>query len=213
MVHRRASDGRVQPSTIAWCGLGAVVGTFCWTAASLLEPVVFGTRPYDATVFDVFRLLGWTLMIGGIIGASATLGDQYERVGRIGLGAVASGMVLVAGLHVRAVTVLVSAGFRAVPATEENTLVLIAAYGGYSLVVVGAGLLGIALWRVSDRPTITALLLVFAAVLPVGTLLSHDVLPAMLRMLLLQSNNLFVPFGVAWAALGVLVHRRAGRRD
>lgn len=213
MPHRRASGSRVQPLTIAWCGIGAVVGAFCWTASSLLEPVVFGTRPYDATVFDVFRLLGWTLMIGGVIGVPATLGDQYGRMGRIGLGVVASGMVLVEGLHLRAVIVLVSAGFRTVPATEENTLVLIASYGGYSLVVVGTGLLGIALWRVSDRPTITALLLVFAAVLPVGTLLSHSGLPAMLRMLLLQSNNHLVPFGVAWAALGVLVHRRARRRD
>jgi hypothetical protein len=122
-------------------------------------------------------------------------------------------MVLVAGLHVRAVTALVSAGFQAVPATGENTLVLIAAYGGYSLVVVGAGLLGIALLREPDRPTITAVLLIFAAVLPVGILLPYDVLPAMLRMLLLQSDNLLVPFGLAWAALGVLVHRRARRQD
>ncbi|OYR55579.1 hypothetical protein [Halorubrum sp. Eb13] len=189
------------------------MGVFCWTASSLLEPVVFGTRPYDATVFDVFRLLGWTLMIGGVIGVPATLGDQYGRIGRIGLGVVASGMVLVAGLHVRAVTASVSAGFRVVPAAGENTLFLIAAYGGYSLVVVGAGLLGIGLWKDPDRPTITAVLLVFAAVLPMGMLLPYDVLPAALRMLLLQSNNLLVPFGVAWAALGGLVHRRARRQD
>ena len=213
MVRRRASGSRVYSSTIAWCGISAVVGTFCWIASSLLEPAVFGTRPYDATVFDVFRLLGWALMICGVIGVPTTLGDQYERVSRIGLRVVASGMVLIAGLHVWAVTVLVSAGFRAVPATGENTLVLIAAYGGYSLVVVGAGLLGIGLWRDPDRPTITAVLLVFAAVLPVGMLLPYDVLPAALRMLLLQSNNLLVPFGVAWAALGFLVHRRARRQD
>lgn len=143
----------------------------------------------------------------------ATLGNQYGRVGRIGLGVVASGMVLVAGLHVRGATVLVSASFRAAPATGEHTLVLIAAYAGYSLVIVGAGLLGIALWRVSDRPTITAVLLVFAAVLPVEALLPYDVLPAMLRMPLLQSSNLRVPFGVAWAALGPVVLRRARRRD
>ena len=136
-------------------------------------------------------------MIGGAVGVPATLGDQYGRIGRIGLGVVASGMVLVAGLHVRAVTALVSAGFRVVPATGENTLVLVATYGGYSLVVVGAGLLGIALWREPDRPTSTAVLLVFAGVLPVGMLLPYDVLPAVLRMLLLQSNTLLVPFGVA----------------
>jgi len=213
MVRRRASGSRVHSSTIAWCGISAIVGAFCWIASLLLEPFVFGTRPYDATVFDVFRLLGWTLMIGGAVGVPATLGDQYGRIGRIGLGVVASGMVLVAGLHVRAVTALVSAGFRVVPATGENTLVLVATYGGYSLVVVGAGLLGIALWREPDRPTSTAVLLVFAGVLPVGMLLPYDVLPAVLRMLLLQSNTLLVPFGVAWAALGVLVHRRARRQD
>lgn len=213
MVRRRESGSRAHSLSIAWGGIGAVVGAFCWTASSLLEPVVFGARPYDATVFDVFRLLGWTLMIGGVIGVSTTLGDQYGRAGRIGLGVVAFGMVLIAGLHFRAVIVLVSAGFRAVPATEENTLVLSAAYAGYNLVVVGAGLLGIALWRLSDRPTITAVLLVFAAVLPVGLHLSYDVLPAMLRMLLLQSSNLFVPFAVAWAALGAAVYRRARRRN
>ncbi|SDF61161.1 hypothetical protein SAMN04488067_10671 [Halorubrum xinjiangense] len=213
MAHRLASGSRVHPSTIAWFGIGAVIGAFCWTAASLLEPVVFGTRPYDATVFDVFRLLGWTLIIGGAVGVPATLGDRYGRIGRVGLGVATSGMVLIAGLYVRAVAVLVSAGFQAVPATGENTLVLIAAYGGHSLVVVGAGLLGIALWRGPDRPAITAVLLVSAAVLPVGMLLPVDVLPAVLRTPLLRPNNLLVPFGVAWAALGVLVHRRAGRRD
>ena len=152
-------------------------------------------------------------MIGGVIGVPPTLGDQYGRIGRIGLGVVTFGTVLVAGLYVRAVTALVSAGFRVVPAAGENTLFLIAAYGGYSLVVVGAGLLGIGLWKDPDRPTITAVLLVFAGVLPVGMLLPYDVLPAALRMPLLQSNNLLVPFEVAWAALGVLVHRRARRQD
>jgi hypothetical protein len=174
----------------------------------MLEPVVFGTRPYDATTFDVLRLLGWTLMMGGVSGVPATLGDQYGRTGRIGLGLIASGMVLVAGLHIRAVSILVSAGFRAVPATGEQTLVLFAAYGGYGLVIGGSALLGTALWRTSDCPIITAALLVFAAVLPVGILLPFDVLPSMLRMLLLQSNNLLVPFGVAWTALGVLLLRR-----
>ncbi|EMA69983.1 hypothetical protein C468_00570 [Halorubrum kocurii JCM 14978] len=189
------------------------MGAFCWIASSLLEPVVFGTRPYDATVLDVFRLLGWTLMISGVIGVATTFGNQYGRSGRIGLGVVASGMVLIAGLHVRAVIVLVSAGFRAVPTTGENTLVLVAAYAGSTLVVVGAGSLGIALWRVSPRPTIAAVVLVVAAVLPLVALLSSGVLPATPRRLWLQSGTLLVPFAAAWAVLGAVVYRRAGRQD
>jgi hypothetical protein len=62
---------------------------------------------------------------------------------------------------------------------------------------------------------ITAALPVFAAVLPVGVIFPFDVLPSMLRMRLLQSNNLLVPFGVAWAALGVFfsVEHANGKRD
>ncbi|WP_372493025.1 DUF6920 family protein [Halorientalis salina] len=35
--------------------------------------------------------------------------------------------------------------------------------------------------------------------------------PTTLRTLFLHSNNLLVPFGVAWVALGIFVHERRAR--
>jgi len=120
-----------------WCGVGAVAGAVCWTGTSLLVPVVLGTRPYEASAFDVLKLVGWTLMMGGLLGVPNALGDYYRRLGRAGVGVTAFGMLLVAALQVRAVLVFVVAGFQAVPATGENLLVLLAAYRGYTLSLGG----------------------------------------------------------------------------
>lgn len=200
------------PRWTDWCGAAAAVGGVVWTTTPWLTVLVLGDRPYAATPFDPLLLFGWALMGAGLAGLHATLRDRYGTLGRVAVATTAVGMVLVAGLLVRSVVALASAGFRPVPATGEDLLVLLAAYGGYGLALLGAGLVGIALWRLDDRPTTTALLLVLAAVTPVVVLDPLGVVPAGVGSLLVRANGLLVPFGVAWVALGAFVHS-AARRD
>ena len=195
---------------LPWSGVAGAVGAPLWMAIPPLRTAVLGTRPYVGTAFDVGSFLGWLLMLGGLVGAHAVFRDRYGRLGRASAGLLGVGMVVVAGLLLRSVFVFVRAGFRPVPATGEDPAGLVLSLAfllGYGLVLVGAGGLGAALWRTDGRPTLTAGLLVLAAVVPfaaVGLRLG-SLLPLPLGRLLVGTNAAFVPFGVAWAALGYRV--------
>lgn len=174
------------------------------------EGVVLGSRPYVGTAFDVGSLVGWLLMLGGLVGAHLVFGDRYGRLGRASAVAVGAGMVLIAGLLLRSVVAFARGGFRPVPATGEDPAGLVLSLAfllGYGLVFVGSGGLGFALRRAEPQATLVARLLVLAAVVPfaaVGLRLG-SLLPLPVGRLLVGTNAAFVPFGVAWGALGYRV--------
>jgi hypothetical protein len=166
------------------------------------------------TAFDVGSLAGWLLMFGGLVGAHLVFRDRYGRLGRASVGAMAAGMTLVAGLLLRSVLAFVRAGFRPVPAAGEDPAGLVlslVALLGYGLVFVGTGGLGVALRRAEPRPTLAAGLLVLAALVPLAAvgLRLGSLLPLPVGRLLVGTNAAFVPFGVAWAALGYRVWSEA----
>jgi hypothetical protein len=209
MVDRSRAPGHDR-RWLPWSGVGAVLGALLWTAMPWAGRAVLGTRPYVGTAFDVGSLAGWLLMLGGLAGAHRVFGDRYGRLGRASAGATGVGMVLVAGLLLRAVLAFVRAGFRPVPATGEDPAGLVLSLAfllGYGLVLVGAGGLGVALRRAEARPALAAGLLVLAALVPfaaVGLRLG-SLLPLPVGRLLVGTNAAFVPFGVAWTALGYRV--------
>lgn len=208
MVDRSSGSGRERDRRwLPWTGVGAALGALLWTAMPWLQVAVLGTRPYVGTVFDVGSLAGWLLMAGGLVGVHLAFRRGYGRVGRAGLGATALGMALVTLLYARAALAFVRAGFRAVLATGEDPAGLALTWTfllGFGFVLVGAGGLGVGLWRLDDRPTLTSGLLVLAAALPVvaAGLRFGSVLPHPVGRLLVGTNAAFVPLGAAWVALG-----------
>jgi hypothetical protein len=209
MVDRSGASGHDR-GWLPWSGVGAVLGALLWTTMPWAGRAVLGTRPYVGTAFDVGSFAGWLLMLGGLVGAHRVFGDRYGRLGRASAGAIGVGMVLVAGLLLRSVLSFVRAGFRSVPATGEDPAGLVLSLAillGYGLVLVGAGGLGIALRRAAPRPTLAAGLLVLSALVPVAAvgLRLGSLLPLPVGRLLVGTNTAFVPFGVAWAALGYRV--------
>jgi hypothetical protein len=191
-------------------GLAAAVGAIVWTAVPWLERAAYGTRPYVATGFDGVAFVGVVLMAVGLAGVRTRFGARFGRPGRIGLGLVAVGLVLVGAVRARSVVVLVAEGLRAVPATGESPAGLVLTWAtllGYGCALAGAGLLGLALRRIDRRPRPTVALLVAAPLVPavaVGLRLL-GVLPLPLGRLLVGTNAALVPFGLGWAALGRLV--------
>lgn len=197
---------------LQWSGLGAVVGAVLWLAMPWLQLVTLGTRPYVATGFDVGSLAGWLLMFGGLVGFRTAFRGRYGYAGQVGVGLVGAGMVVVSGLVLRRVARLVAAGLHPVPATGEDPAGLVLSWAflfGFGAVLVGTGLLGVALWRLDARVTASVLTLapLLVALLAIGRFFS--VVPAPVSTLLVRTNAGFVPFVVAWAALGRLLYKTA----
>jgi len=195
---------------LAWSGAGSIVGALLWTTMPPLRTAVFGTRPYVGTGFDVVSLAGWLLMLGGLVGFHLGFRDRYGRLGRASVAVTAAGMTVVAGLLLRSALAFLRAGFRPVPSTGEDPAGLVlslAALLGYGLALGGAGGLGLAVWRAEERAPPVAGLLVLAAAVPVVAvgLRLGSFLPLPLGRLLVRTNAAFVPFGVAWAAVGYRV--------
>lgn len=210
MTAPRTRRHRSQP-WVARCGLGAVVGAAIWVAMPWLQHLSFGTRPSVATGFDVGSLVGWLLMGGGLVGVRTVFHDRYGRLGRVAVGLLGVGMVVVAGLLFRPMMVFVGAGLRPVPATGEDPAGLVLTWVfllGIGLVIAGTGLLGVALWRVDSSFSLTAGVLVTTPVLLLLTigLRALSVLPTPVGAVLVGTNVAFVPFAVGWALLGWLVY-------
>lgn len=200
---------------LPWSGAGAVLGALLWTTMPWLQTVAMGTRPYVGTAYDVGALAGWLLMAGGLVGAHRLFRDRYGRLGRVAVVTTGAGVAVVAALHLRSALAFVRAGFRPVHATGEDPAGLVLSLAfllGFGLVLVGVGGLGIALWRLEDRPTLAGLL-VLAAVVPFAAvgLRVGSALPVPVGRLLVGTNAAFVPLGVAWAALGYAVWSASGR--
>lgn len=202
------SAARLDPASRR--GLAGAVGAVVWTTVPWLERVAYGTRPYVATWFDAVAFVGIALMAVGLVGVRARFGGRFGRAGRVGLGLVAVGVILLCAVRARSVVVLVDAGFRAVPATGEDPAGLVLTWAtllGYGFALAGAGLLGLALRRIDRRPRLTVGLLVVAPLVPalaVGLRLL-GILPLPVGRLLVGTNGALVPFGLGWAALGRLV--------
>jgi hypothetical protein len=199
---------------VQWSGVAAVGGAVLWTLPPWLQLATIGTRPYVATPFDVGTLVGWLLMLAGLGGARACYGDRLGRIGRVGLGLSAVGMVLVAGLYLRRVVVFAGSGFRPVPATGEDPTGLVLTWAvllGFGLTLAGAGLLGVGLWRLDRRGSLAGGLLVAAplfVVLVVG-LGVGSLLPLPIGRAVVRTNLGVVPFAIGWMALGRSVYTRS----
>lgn len=197
-------------SWVPWSGLAAIVGAILWTVMPWLQTAVFGTRPYVATGFDVVAWVGWLLMAVGLVGFRSAFRPHYGPLGRVGVWTTGLGMALVALVYTRSVVAFVDAGLRPLPATGEDPAGLVVTLGivlGLALTVGGAGILGVALRRLDGRPSVTAVLLVAAPVVPAVAigLRFLSLLPLPLGMQLVGTNLALVPFGVGWIALGRMV--------
>ena len=214
----RTRTGRRPDRWTARAGLAAVVGAAVWTATPWMRTAVYGDRPYVATAFDAASLLGWLLMAVGLVGVRAAFGEHDGRLGRASLGATAIGMVILGTLSLRSVVVFVGAGFRAVPATGEDPaglLLLWATLIGLGLTLAGAGGLGLSLRRVEAvPPVVTALLLAVPAVVLVAVAFRFvGGVPVWVGRLLVTTDAVLVPFGLAWAALGATLAAHARSPD
>lgn len=212
----RANDRgmpRLRPA--APTAVAAVVGALLWTTTPWVESAVLGDRPYVGTAFDVPLLAGWLLMIASLAGDHAALADRGGRTGRVGLGFAGAGMALIAAVYARRVLTFGRAGFRAVPATGEAPAGLLLTYAvvvGFAATLAGVGLLGVGL-RGSGAGHVTIVLLLAAPAVPavLVVLLLARLLPTPLGRLLVSTNAVLVPLGVAWLALGRLLWRRSRR--
>jgi hypothetical protein len=169
-----------------------------------------GTRPYVGTGYDVLSLVGWVLMAAGLCGLHRLFRDRYGLRGTVAGAITGAGMALVALLLLRSVSAFVTAGFRPVPATGEDPAGLVLtwlALLGFGLTLVGAVGVGLALWSLEPRPTLTAALLVLAGVV----LRVTSLLPVPLGRLLVETNAPLVPLGLAWLSLGRLVLVEGGQ--
>jgi hypothetical protein len=109
----------------------------------------------------------------------------------------------VAALLVRRVLVFVRAGLRAAPATGEDPAGLVLTFAtlvGVALVLVGGGLLGVALRRLGGRPARAGTVLLAAPLVAVARL--SGTLPLPVGRLLVRTNAVLLPFALGWAALG-----------
>ncbi|WP_123622438.1 hypothetical protein [Halorubrum sp. CSM-61] len=191
-----------------WSGAAAIVGTLLAVGLPWIQIAVFGTRPYVTSAFDAGSLVGWVLMLAGLGGVSATIGDRFGRLGRASVAATAVGMAIVSALLVRRTALFVEAGFRAVPATGEDPaglLLSMATLLGLTLTVAGAGGIGLALRRGEKRASVTSWLLLLAPAIPL-VLIAADLLfglPLPLARLLVRTNAVLIPLGLGWLALGV----------
>jgi hypothetical protein len=181
-------DGGLRALT-PWSGVAAPVGAVLVLGTPWVREAVLGTRPYLASGFDGGLLVGWALMLVGLAGVHAVFGTEFDLPGRLGAGATAAGMALLAELLFRRVVAFAAAGFRVVPASGEDAaglLLTLASVLGFSLTLLGAVGLGLALRRVEDPPPVRH----------VGRTL-------------FGTNAVLVPLGAAWLSLGALVWSRS----
>lgn len=198
------------PRWVPLSGLAAVPGAALWLLAPWLQVMSLGTRPYVGTGYDVLSLVGWVLMAAGLCGLHRLFRDRYGLRGTVAGAITGAGMALVALLLLRSVSAFVTAGFRPVPATGEDPAGLVLtwlALLGFGLTLVGAVGVGLALWSLEPRPTLTAALLVLAGVV----LRVTSLLPVPLGRLLVETNAPLVPLGLAWLSLGRLVLVEGGQ--
>lgn len=199
---------------VPWSGVAAAAGGLLWTATPWAQAAVLGDRPYVASAFDVASLAGLLLMAVGLVGVRAAFGPRYGRPGRVGVGATAAGVALVAAPTLRSVLRFAAASFRAVPATGEDPAGLVVTWAtllGLTLAVCGAGALGVALRRAADAPTVVVVLLLAAPVVPALVVAASLVsaLPPSVGRPVVRTNAVLVPFGLGWAALGATVWARS----
>jgi hypothetical protein len=172
-----------------------------------LQFAAFGSRPYVGTVYDIGSLLGLGFLLGGVAGLSVVIG-RPRRTGRVALGATGLGLCCLGVLAAESVAAYVAAGFTPVPATGEDPAGLVRtwlAITGYALALSGTGLIGVVLHRRPDPPAVTGALCLLAPVVPVLVVLAGETLPLPVRMVVVRTSALFLPFGVAWVALGRFV--------
>lgn len=199
---------------VAWSGLAATAGGLLWTATPWAQAAVLGDRPYVASAFDVASLAGLLLVAVGLVGVRGVFGPRYGRPGRVGVGATAAGVVLVAVPTLRSALRFAAAGFRAVPAAGEGPAGLVVTWAsllGLTLAVCGAGALGVALRRVADPPRVAVVPLLAAPVVP-AVVVGASLLPALppsVGRLVVRTNAVLVPLGLGWAALGATVWVRS----
>lgn len=199
---------------VPWSGVAAAAGGLLWTATPWAQAAVLGDRPYVASAFDVASLAGLLLMAVGLVGVRAAFGPRYGRPGRVGVGATAAGVALVAAPTLRSVLRFAAAGFRAVPATGEDPAGLVVTWTtilGLGLAVGGAGALGLALRRLADPPTAAVALLLAAPTVPAAavTLRLLSALPVPVGRVAVRTNVSLLPFAFGWVALGAAVWSRS----
>ncbi len=146
-----------------WGGLAAVVGGLLWAVTPLREPVLGGGRFPGHPVFRPYNLaliVIAVLLVAGLLALHERYGGRYGRLGTAGMVVTFAGYALVF--------------FGSIPAvlfTQDGPLALIRTgqdlgFLGAMVSLVGALLLGVALWRARAGSRLGALLLIVA--LPVG---------------------------------------------
>lgn len=205
---------------VTWTSIAAIAGNLFWMLVPWIQMAVLGDHPYVASVFDVLSLVAWVSMAAGLLGFHTVFHRHYGRIGQFGVGLAGFGMTVVAGLLLRSVITFVQAGFRAVPATGEDPAGLLISLGtliGLGFTLLGAGAIGIALLRIGGTHVAGIALLLSAPTVPIVfvVLRVSSLLPTPIGRIVVMTNAVLLPFGVAWLALGILIwtHSRDARTD